>query len=109
MRTYLYLIVISLFIVGCSNQKNLSNIFSDNDVSMEISVQYESNENITLNIYNKGSSTISYGSPYTIEEYRDGEWIELPFIKDWAFTSNSVLLPPNENHDSIIFFKYWLC
>ena len=106
MHKYLYLIVISLFIVGCSNQKNLSNTFSDNVISIEINALYDTNENITLNIYNKGPSTVSYGSPYTIEVFRDGQWVELPFIEDLAWLSNSVLLPPNENHNSSISFKH---
>lgn len=105
-RKYLYFILLSLIIVGCSNQKKLSHTFSDNDVSIEISAQYESNESITLNISNKGISTISYGGPYTIEEFRKGQWIELPFIENLAFTSGAVLLPPNELHDSIIFLEH---
>lgn len=97
-------ILVSLSTV--QSEKNLSNTFSDNVVSIGMSLQDESNESITLNIYNKGSSTVSYGKPYTIEEFRDGQWIEIPFINDFAFTSSSVLLLPDEVHASIIFFEY---
>jgi hypothetical protein len=113
MRILIFLLLSVFMLSGCqtnnsktgSNQNNLSNFFTEDDISIKINGQYESSESVILNINNIGSSTLTYGSRYNIEEFRDGQWVELPFIKDLAWTSNSVILSPNDNHNSSIFFK----
>ena len=58
---------------------------------------YSNNETMQLSLRNNASSNISLGQPYTIEEYKDGQWSLYPL--ELMFTMELITLKPGETLD----------
>jgi len=105
------LALILILTTGCSNQTASFNTFNNHAVNLEVDVtgysdQYENA--VTLNIHNRGSTEIRFGTPYKIEELYLGTWREVPFKEDdpaWTQVE-FILYPFDTNIEPVILNQF---
>jgi hypothetical protein len=91
-----------------SNHTELPGSVNEENVNVEMKVEhpiYEvKTDKLTLQIKNKGES-LSFGTRYTIEFFKDGSWFEIPLKDDIDFTMIDIKLGTGKTYKNIISLK----
>ena len=105
---YQFIPVIIAFVVvfgtaSCSagskfTKKSAKVISSSEDCGVNMYVVVKGNREIEVNFENKSRFQYIYGSAYSLEYYKDGDWYEVPM--DLAFTMEGYILGPAEEFQS---------
>lgn len=105
---YKFIPIIIAFVVvfgtaSCSagskfTKKSAKVISSSEDCGVNMYVVVKGNREIEVNFENKSRFQYIYGSAYSLEYYKDGDWYEVPM--DLAFTMEGYILGPAEEFQS---------
>ncbi|QHE50988.1 immunoglobulin-like domain-containing protein [Pontibacillus sp. HMF3514] len=84
-----------------SKYKNISNTYKGEDfqLSMNSSKDFYSPflDEITFEMKHQGKGIVTFGTPFIVERYKDGEWYKVPFRGDYGFNSIGLTLNFNYN------------
>lgn len=74
----------------------------DTTGSVALTLQQDSigleTQDIFYYVENRSDETISFGVEFSVEAYRDGAWVQVPFSEDAAWISIAVMLAPGEQY-----------
>jgi archaellum component FlaG (FlaF/FlaG flagellin family) len=91
-----------------SSHTELPSSVNEENVNVEMKVEhpiYEVNtDKLTLQIKNKGES-LSFGTRYDIELFKDGSWFEIPLKDDIDFTMMDIKLGTGKTYKNTISLK----
>lgn len=106
-----------MLVAACSSEKTkplttlssygeISNQASTEEAKVEMNTEQPSYsasiDKVTLKIKNDGPTTLTFGTPFTLEKREQGKWYVVPMRSDIAFTSIGLLVEPGERREDQI-------
>lgn len=104
------LIIICLLIVACGNKdlKDKTEEVINNIKELQVEMKTKEGkynlpiDKIIIDIKNNGNKDVVYGASYSIEEYKDQRWEQIPFKDGVAFIEIAYVLQPGIGKEEII-------